>query len=238
MPVVAFAALRTYLSAHGGDPVDGCGFGDRRAARRGRAGRCGESDRHTGCDRDKAQKTSHIEAACRQEGAGQGRFSGRRRGAGRRRGIEHTAGGAVARQLRRLDRLCVEGPGRPHLLRLRRASEERTGKRETQGDGHGNAPAGGKDRQRRQLCGRLPLKEGSEAALDIGGAKFDLFTKDDSAWARTSDLDKTIVAALAKGKQVVIKATPQKGPATTDTYALTGFAQALALIDTACGVKR
>jgi invasion protein IalB len=84
----------------------------------------------------------------------------------------------------------------------------------------------------------VPLKEGSEAALNIGGAKFDLFTKDDSAWARTSDLDKTIVAALAKGKQVVIKATPQKGTATSDTYALTGFAQALALIDTACGVKR
>jgi Invasion associated locus B (IalB) protein len=84
----------------------------------------------------------------------------------------------------------------------------------------------------------VPLKEGSDAALNIGGAKFELFTKDDSAWARTSDLDKTIVVALAKGKQVVIKATPQKGPATTDTYALTGFAQALALIDTACAVKR
>jgi len=29
-----------------------------------------------------------------------------------------------------------------------------------------------------------PLKEGSEVSLDIGGAKFDLFTKGDSAWAR------------------------------------------------------
>jgi hypothetical protein len=83
-----------------------------------------------------------------------------------------------------------------------------------------------------------PLKEGSDAALDIGGTKFDLFTKDDSAWARTADLDKTIVEAMARGKQAVIKATPQKGAATTDSYSLAGFAQALALIDKACGIKR
>jgi hypothetical protein len=83
-----------------------------------------------------------------------------------------------------------------------------------------------------------PLKAGSDVSLDIGGAKFDLFTKGDSAWARTSDLDKAIVEAMAKGKQAVVKGTPQRGPATTDVYSLTGFAQALALIDKACEVKR
>jgi hypothetical protein len=83
-----------------------------------------------------------------------------------------------------------------------------------------------------------PLKEGSEVSLDIGGAKFDLFTKGDSAWARTPELDKSIVEAMAKGKQAVVKGTPRKGPATTDTYSLAGFAQALALIDQACDVKR
>ena len=83
-----------------------------------------------------------------------------------------------------------------------------------------------------------PLKEGSDASLDIGGAKFDLFTKGDSAWARTADLDKTIVEAMAKGKQAIVKGTPQRGQPTTDTYALAGFAQALAMIDKACGIKR
>ena len=83
-----------------------------------------------------------------------------------------------------------------------------------------------------------PLKEGSEVALDVGGAKFDLFTKGDSAWARTPELDKSIVEAMTKGKQAIVKGTPQKGPATTDTYSLAGFAQALALIDKACDVKR
>ena len=83
-----------------------------------------------------------------------------------------------------------------------------------------------------------PLKEGSDVALDVGASKFELFTKDDSAWARTSDLDKSIVTTLAKAKQAVVKGTPQKGPPTIDTYALAGFPQALAAIDKACGVKR
>jgi invasion associated locus B (IalB) protein len=83
-----------------------------------------------------------------------------------------------------------------------------------------------------------PLKEGSSAALDIGGTKFDLFTKGDSAWAATADLDKTIVEAMVKGNQAVLKATPQKGKPTTDTYALAGFTQALAMIDKACNIKR
>jgi hypothetical protein len=83
-----------------------------------------------------------------------------------------------------------------------------------------------------------PFKEGSVATLDIGGTKFELFTNGNKAWARTADLDKAIVEAMAKGTQAVVKGTPQKGPSTTDTYALAGFAQALAMIDKACGVKR
>jgi len=83
------------------------------------------------------------------------------------------------------------------------------------------------------------LKEGSEVALDLGGTtRFQLFTKDDSAWARTSDMDKTIVAAMLKSRQAVVKGTPARGPATTDIYNLSGFAKALALIDKACGVAR
>ena len=83
-----------------------------------------------------------------------------------------------------------------------------------------------------------PIKEGSEVAIDVGGGKFDLFTKGDAAWARTAELDRTIVAALGKAKRVVVHGVPQKGPATTDVYPLAGFPKALALIDKACGVKR
>jgi invasion associated locus B (IalB) protein len=83
-----------------------------------------------------------------------------------------------------------------------------------------------------------PLKEGSDVSLDIGGAKFDLFTKGDSAWARTAELDKAIVDAMAKGRQAVVKGVAQNGRPITETYSLAGFAQVLALIDKACDVKR
>ena len=84
-----------------------------------------------------------------------------------------------------------------------------------------------------------PLKEGVDlASVNIGSEKFLLFTKGDKAWASTPELDKTIVEAMAKGKQAIVKGTPQKGKPTADTYSLAGFAQALAMIDKACGVKR
>jgi invasion protein IalB len=81
------------------------------------------------------------------------------------------------------------------------------------------------------------LNEDQDVIVEVGPEKFPLFAKDDTAWARTSDLDRTIVAALAKGRDIVVKGTPQKGRPTTDTYSLAGFAKALALIDKACDVK-
>ena len=83
-----------------------------------------------------------------------------------------------------------------------------------------------------------PVKEGGAASVDVEGTTFDLFTKGDGAWSRTSDLDRTIVEAMAKGKQAIVKSISQKGPPTTQTYSLAGFAQTLALIDKACDVKR
>src|SRR5260370_12734618 len=63
-----------------------------------------------------------------------------------------------------------------------------------------------------------PLKEGSEVALDIGGSKFALFTKDDSAWARPAELDKSIAATPAEGKQAAAKSVPHHGPEPTAVY--------------------
>jgi hypothetical protein len=83
-----------------------------------------------------------------------------------------------------------------------------------------------------------PLKEDADVLLQVGGEKFELFAKEDSAWARTSELDRSIVTALGKEKQAVVKASPRKGRATTDTYSLAGFAKALALIDKACDIRR
>jgi Invasion associated locus B (IalB) protein len=83
-----------------------------------------------------------------------------------------------------------------------------------------------------------PLKPESNVVLEIDGHKFALFPKDDAAWARTSDLDRTIIAALAKGRTAVARGEPQHGRATADVYSLAGFSKALAMIDKACGGKR
>jgi hypothetical protein len=83
-----------------------------------------------------------------------------------------------------------------------------------------------------------PFKDGSDAEVDVGGKKFSLFTKDDTAWARDAATDKAVVEAMQKGKQATIKGTSARGTVTTDTYSLTGFAPALAEIDKACKVKR
>ncbi|MGD9614100.1 MAG: invasion associated locus B family protein [Alphaproteobacteria bacterium] len=83
-----------------------------------------------------------------------------------------------------------------------------------------------------------PLKDGSEVALEIDDRKFDLFTNDDSAWARTAEIDRTIVSAFIKGRTAIVKGIPNKGKPTTDTYSLSGFTKALSLIDEACGISR
>ena len=82
------------------------------------------------------------------------------------------------------------------------------------------------------------FKEGSEAELLVDAKKFMLFTNKDGAWARDPAGDKAVVEALAKGKQAVVKGMSARGTATTDTYLLAGFAQALAQIDKACAIKR
>jgi hypothetical protein len=82
------------------------------------------------------------------------------------------------------------------------------------------------------------FKDGSPAELDVGGKKFSLFTKDDTAWARDAATDKAIVDAMLKGKQAVIKGGSARGTATTDTYVLAGFPKVLGEIDKACKVKR
>jgi hypothetical protein len=81
------------------------------------------------------------------------------------------------------------------------------------------------------------FRDGSDASLEVNGAKFDLFTKGDTAWSRTSELDRAIVQAMAKGDRAVIEGTPERGPAMIDTYDLGGFSRALAMIDKACGVE-
>lgn len=88
------------------------------------------------------------------------------------------------------------------------------------------------------LMAPVALKKDSEAEIQIGGMKHTFFTRGDSAWAKDPAADKAIIAAMVKGKDVIVRATPAKGTAITDSVSLNGFSAALAAIDKACGVKR
>ncbi len=88
------------------------------------------------------------------------------------------------------------------------------------------------------LIAAYGFKKDSEAEIQIGGMKHTFFTKGGTAWAKDAKADPAIVAAMVKGKDVTIRATPAKGSAVMDGVALKGFGDALAAIDKACGVKR
>ena len=77
----------------------------------------------------------------------------------------------------------------------------------------------------------FPLKKGASALLEAGGAKFDLYTVEGTAWSRD---DKAVVAALGKARRATFVGYPAKGEAVADIYDLGGFDEARAAIDKAC----
>ena len=85
------------------------------------------------------------------------------------------------------------------------------------------------------VTGTFGFKPDSDAEMQIGGMKFAFFTRGDSAWSKQAGADKSIVDALEKGREVVIRAAPAKGQPVVDVIPLSGFTKALAAINKACG---
>jgi invasion protein IalB len=80
--------------------------------------------------------------------------------------------------------------------------------------------------------------KGADVTVAVDRQSFAFFTAADTAWSRDSETDKAVVTAMSKGKELTVKAKPAKGSDIADTYALTGFGEALGAIDKACKVKR
>ncbi|MCP5365238.1 MAG: invasion associated locus B family protein [Hyphomicrobiales bacterium] len=80
-----------------------------------------------------------------------------------------------------------------------------------------------------------PFKKGSDASAVIDGTTtFNLFTQGESAWNSGADADRKMVAAMKKGRRMVVKGHSQRGTQTTDTYSLNGFTAAYDAISRAC----
>jgi invasion protein IalB len=79
-----------------------------------------------------------------------------------------------------------------------------------------------------------PFKEQSTAQVKVDDAAFKLFTKDDGAWAESSDVEKKIVSAMKGGKTLKVSGLSWKDTKTTDTYSLAGISAAMDKINSAC----
>lgn len=114
----------------------------------------------------------------------------------------------------------------------------------SQGGEKGRAPTSVSVTHRAKSQGEISLTApyGFKAKADIevmvAAMKHTFFSQGNSAWAKEAAADKALIQAMSKGRELVIKAAPAKGSAVIDTVPLSGFGQALAAIDKACGVKR
>ncbi len=79
-----------------------------------------------------------------------------------------------------------------------------------------------------------PLKDKSTVDASIGNAKFSLFSHEDSAYAMDAKSEQALTQAMGGGQSLFVRGTSARNTATTDTYALPGFAAALKAIDAAC----
>jgi len=72
------------------------------------------------------------------------------------------------------------------------------------------------------------LRTGSQVAVVVDDkVKFDLFTKDSSAWVESSEGENNLVTAMRAGSNMVVKAQSQRGTNTSYTYSLKGISAAL-----------
>lgn len=80
-----------------------------------------------------------------------------------------------------------------------------------------------------------PFKKDSTASLTVDNASgFKFFTSGDGAWAGSKKADSKVVAAMKKGKFMVIQGRSARGTLTTDKYSLAGVSAAIKKIDEAC----
>jgi hypothetical protein len=71
------------------------------------------------------------------------------------------------------------------------------------------------------------LKPGSESSLEVGGARYAMYTQGDGLWIKNAAEEERMVDAMRKAADVTVKGISAKGTETSDTFALKGLAQAL-----------
>lgn len=77
------------------------------------------------------------------------------------------------------------------------------------------------------FTGGYPFAGGSTVTLSIGDDSYELFTEGEWAWPATPEDDATIVAAMKRGANAVVRGRSGRGNQTIDTVSLLGFTAAV-----------
>ena len=79
-----------------------------------------------------------------------------------------------------------------------------------------------------------PFKPNYEATVDIGSAKYVMFTQNDGAWVKNPAEEARMIDTMRKGSDLVISGESGKGTKSTDRYTLRGLGPALDRIAQEC----
>jgi len=79
-----------------------------------------------------------------------------------------------------------------------------------------------------------PFKPGSDATVDIGSAKYAMYTQADGAWIKNAAEEARMVDAMRRGSDLVVSGESGRGTKSTDRYALKGLSQALDRVAAEC----
>lgn len=79
-----------------------------------------------------------------------------------------------------------------------------------------------------------PFRPNSEATIEVGGAKFAMYTQNDGAWIKNAAEEQRLVEAMRKGAELIVRGVSGRGTQTTDRYSLKGISQALDRVAQEC----
>ncbi len=79
-----------------------------------------------------------------------------------------------------------------------------------------------------------PVKPDKDMTVTIGSDTFKLFAKGDRGFVNDPTEELKLIESMKKGSSAIVKGTSMKGTGTTDTYSLSGLAQALDKMAATC----
>jgi hypothetical protein len=71
------------------------------------------------------------------------------------------------------------------------------------------------------------FKPATDATIEIGPAKFAMYTQNDGAWIKNAAEEARLVETMRKGADLVVTGTSSRGTQSVDRYSLKGLSQAL-----------